>query len=62
MDKANTSTIGLAISKDGVTIDERLAPSPFMSRAKALKRNVGIWLETPAARIRVLCVLATRST
>jgi len=33
MDKANTSTIGLAISKDGVTIDERLSAPVYIPRA-----------------------------
>jgi predicted GH43/DUF377 family glycosyl hydrolase len=33
MDKANTSTIGLAISKDGVTIDERLSEPVYVPRA-----------------------------
>ncbi|MFA6408101.1 MAG: hypothetical protein WCW36_01315 [Candidatus Paceibacterota bacterium] len=33
MDTANTSTIGLAISKDGVTIDERLTESIYKPRA-----------------------------
>ncbi len=33
MDKANTSTIGLAISKDGVTIDERLPDPVYVPRA-----------------------------
>ena len=32
MDKANTSTIGLAISKDGVTIDERLSEPIYVPR------------------------------
>ncbi|NNM83793.1 hypothetical protein HKL94_01055 [Candidatus Parcubacteria bacterium] len=33
MDKANTSTIGLAISKDGITIDERLDKPIYVPRA-----------------------------
>ncbi|MFZ3044213.1 MAG: hypothetical protein WA058_03880 [Minisyncoccia bacterium] len=33
MDEANTSTIGLAISKDGVTIDERLPEPIYVPRA-----------------------------
>ncbi|MFA6519914.1 MAG: hypothetical protein WCT41_03800 [Candidatus Paceibacterota bacterium] len=33
MDKENTSTIGLAISKDGVTIDERLPEPVYVPRA-----------------------------
>ncbi|MFZ1075442.1 MAG: hypothetical protein WAN50_03655 [Minisyncoccia bacterium] len=33
MDAANTSTIGLAISKDGVTIDERLPEPVYVPRA-----------------------------
>ena len=33
MDKASTSTIGLAISKDGVTIDERLPEPVYVPRA-----------------------------
>ncbi|MFZ2500545.1 MAG: hypothetical protein WAW90_00985 [Minisyncoccia bacterium] len=34
MDTANTSTIGLAISKDGVTIDERLPVPVYVPRAE----------------------------
>ncbi|MDP1689672.1 MAG: hypothetical protein Q8L52_00465 [bacterium] len=34
MDKANTSTIGLAISKNGVTIDERLDKPVYVPRAE----------------------------
>ena len=33
MDKANTSTIGLAISRDGITIDERLSEPVYVPRA-----------------------------
>ncbi|OGG62279.1 hypothetical protein A3C19_03580 [Candidatus Kaiserbacteria bacterium RIFCSPHIGHO2_02_FULL_54_22] len=33
MDRANTSTIGLAISRDGVTIDERLSEPIYVPRA-----------------------------
>jgi len=33
MDAANTSTIGLAISKDGITIDERLSEPIYVPRA-----------------------------
>ncbi len=33
MDKANTSTVGLAISKDGVTFDERLPEPVYVPRA-----------------------------
>ena len=32
MDASNTSTIGLAISKDGITIDERLAEPMYIPR------------------------------
>jgi predicted GH43/DUF377 family glycosyl hydrolase len=40
MDQDNTSTIGLAISKDGVTIDERLPNPVFVPRADfELKRG-----------------------
>ncbi len=34
MDKMNTSTIGLALSKDGVTIDERLPEPVYVPRAE----------------------------
>ncbi len=34
MDSANTSTIGLAISKDGITIDERLTEPVYLPRAE----------------------------
>ena len=34
MDKANTSTIGLAVSKDGSTIDERLETPIYIPRAE----------------------------
>lgn len=33
MDNANTSTIGLAVSKDGITIDERLSEPIYVPRA-----------------------------
>jgi predicted GH43/DUF377 family glycosyl hydrolase len=40
MDRDNTSTIGLAISKDGVTIDERLPKPIYVPRAEfELKRG-----------------------
>ncbi|MHB8913905.1 MAG: glycoside hydrolase family 130 protein [Minisyncoccota bacterium] len=34
MDAANTSTIGLAISRDGITIDERLSAPVYVPRAE----------------------------
>jgi predicted GH43/DUF377 family glycosyl hydrolase len=33
MDAANTSTVGLAVSKDGVTVDERLSDPVYIPRA-----------------------------
>ena len=39
MDNANTSTIGLAISKDGVTIDERLPEPIYVPREKFEWKN-----------------------
>jgi predicted GH43/DUF377 family glycosyl hydrolase len=41
MDAANTSTIGLAISKDGVTIDERLDAPIYAPRADFEQKKCG---------------------
>jgi len=41
MDTANTSTIGLAVTKDGVTIDERLPSPVYVPRADFEKKRGG---------------------
>jgi len=41
MDAANTSTIGLAISKDGITIDERLSAPVYAPREDFEKKRGG---------------------
>ncbi len=41
MDKANTSTIGLAISRDGITIDERLELPIYIPRADFEQKKGG---------------------